>query len=220
MALTESKKEQNYLSILADGKLHMTVPEGTEGAVVREYETSDGTKGHKWEKVYKDVIGKITKIGFFDGDYGRSLQLTITDGEEIPVVLSLSTSSNYGEDMMKKLLNIDLEKIVKIAPYSFTDEKGKSKKGVTVWQFSEETGKNEKITNYFYDTEAKKNIHGYPEPKKLKKPLSKDQWKLYFGECREFLVETITEKFGIEDQTSASDKDFEDLVESASSKLD
>ncbi len=37
---TTPKKEGKYISILADGLFHMTVAEGTEGAVKRDYETS------------------------------------------------------------------------------------------------------------------------------------------------------------------------------------
>lgn len=199
MALNKSD-DKNYLSVLADGKLHLTVPEGTEGAVKRSYETSDGKTGEKWEFVFKDVSGMITKVGFYEGDYGKQLQLTIEDGDEKPVVLSLSTSQNYGEDMMKKLLNIDLSKPVKLAPYSFTDDKGKLRKGISVIQ--EEV----KIKNYFYDEAKGKNINGYPEPKmpKGKKTLSKDEWKLYFMQARMFLIEKITEHFKIEESHPGS----------------
>lgn len=218
MSLRNTSEERIFATLLADGKIHVTVPEGTEGATVRKYKTSDGMEGTKIEKVYTELIGKITKVGFYEGDYGKQLQVTVQGKEGTkPVVLSLSTSSNYGEDMMKKLINVDLEKMVKIAPYAFTDENGKKKKGVTIWQHNSATGKNEKIKNYFYDEEKKENTNGYPEPKKLKsgKPLSTDQWKLYFGECREFLVEKITEHFGIESesaQVSSADQDFEAMV--------
>jgi len=213
--LTPVGENQIFASILSDGNIHITVPEETEGAVLRKYKTSDGKEGQKWERVYKDLVGKITKINFRDGDFGTSLQITVTDKEEVPVTLSMPVASNYAEDIMKKLPNVNLEKLVKLAPYSFKDDKGKSKKGITVWQYSEETNKNEKITNYYYDEVAKKNIHGYPEPKKTKKPLTKDQWKLYFAECRQFLVEETTERFGIEEQKSDADKDFDLLIEDA-----
>ncbi len=195
--LTPAKDDVIYASVLADGKIHVTVKEETPGAVKREYETSDKKKGVKYELVYSDLIGKITKVSFYEGDYGRQLQVTVTDGDEKPVVLSLSTSSNYGEDLMKKLMNVDLKKTVKIVPYSFVDDNKKNKKGITIWQDNGK-GENVKIGNYFYDPVKKQNINEYPEPKKQKKPLSKDQWKLYFGECREFLVEQITEHFKIE----------------------
>ncbi len=202
-------EDRTFASVLADGRIHVTVPEGTEGAKVRKYKTSDDKEGQKTELVYKDLVGLITKIEFRDGSFGRQLQVTVSDGDEKPVVLSLSTSSNYGEDMMKKLINVDLEKTVKIAPYSFTDDKGKSKKGITIWQ--SDGKENVKLGNYFYDAEKKKNINGYPEPKKLKggKQLSKDQWKLYFGEAREFLVEKITEHFKLDVPAAATDADME-----------
>ncbi len=213
MSLTPAKADRTYASVLADGKIHVTVPEGTEGAVVRKYKTSDDKEGSKTEFVYGELIGKITKVGFYEGDYGRQLQVTVEDGKEKPVVLSLSTSSNYGEDIMKKLINVDLEKFVKIVPYSFVDEKKKSKKGITIWQKNAE-GKSEKVKNYFWDEESEKYVKGYPEPKKSKKPLSKDQWKLYFGEVREFLVEKITEHFKIEEteKDTSADEDWDKEV--------
>lgn len=198
--LKNLKEDVIYASVLADGRIHITVNENTEGAVKREYETSDGKTGSKWELVYSEISGMLSKINFFEGDYGKSLQLTITDGDEKPVVLSLSCASNYGEDAMKKLMNVDMEKEVKIVPYSFTDDKGKSKKGVTIYQ------DDEKIQNYFYDAKKEKNVHGYPEPKKLKKPLNKDQWKMYFMEVRMFLIDTITEHFKLEEAETAQDR--------------
>lgn len=220
MALIKTTEDQTFANVLADGKIHVTVPEGTVGSTVRKYKTSDGKEGSKIEMIYNELIGKIVKIAFYEGNFGKQIQISVSDGNGEPVVLSLGTSSNYGEDFMKKLPNIDLEKFVKIVPYSFTDEKGKGKKGVTIWQASEKTGKNEKLKNYFFDDVDKKNLHGYPEPKKLKnnKPLSTDQWKLYFGECREFLVEFITEKYKIEDSktsVSTADQDFEKMVRDA-----
>jgi len=193
--LNNNKEDKIFASVLADGLIHVTVDEGTEGAKKREYETSDGKNGIKWELVYTDITGIISKIDFFEGDYGVSLQLTIEDGEEKPVILSLSTNSNYGEDAMKKIFNLDLSVPVKIVPYSFIDDNGKSKKGITFYQ------NDVKIKNYFYNEETKENINGYPDPKipKGKKTLSKDQWKLYFMEARIFLIDKVKEYFKIEE---------------------
>lgn len=194
MALNNTREEKIYATVLSDGKIHVSVPEGTEGSVVREYETSDGKSGSKTEMIYTELVGTITKVDFFEGDFGKSLLLTVADGETKPVVLSLSTSSNFGEDMMKKLPAIDMDQPVIIAPYSFDDEKGKKKRGVTVTQDGT------KLTNFFFDSEAKKNLHGYPEiPKaKGKKVISKDEWKIYFAQARVFLCDYIAEKFGID----------------------
>lgn len=187
------KEDKIFASVLADGAIHIECDEGDEGAKKREYETSDGKIGVKFEKIYSEITGIISNVRFQDGNYGVQLQLTITDGDEKPITLSLGTASNFGERMMEKLLAVDLTQPVTIAPYSFTDEKGKSKKGVTVIQ----DGK--KIQNYFYDFEKKQKLHGFPEPKKSKKPLSKDQWKMYYMEARLFMIDFITEKLGLEE---------------------
>lgn len=187
MALIANKQDK-YITILSDGTLRLPVPEGTEGAVKREYELKDGTKGSKTELVFNKITGKITDIKIFDGDFGKLLQLTITD-EAGDMVLSVSTAQNFGEDLMKKLPNIDLDKEVSLAPYAFEDEKGKSKKGVTVTQ--DEV----KIKNYFYDEEKKEVTNGYPKPKGDTTKYSSDKWKIYFLEAREFLTEYIEERF-------------------------
>lgn len=191
MALKNSANNDKYLSILSDGTIRLSVPEGTEGATKREYETSDGKTGVKHELVYTEVSGMITKVSFFDGEFGKLLQLTITDGEEEPLVLSVSTASNFGEDLMKKLPNIDLSKSVVLVPYSFEDEKGKKRKGVTVRQ--DEV----KIENYYYDAETKKNTHGYPTFPKKK--MATEDWKLFFMQARIFLTEQIVKTFKIEE---------------------
>lgn len=208
MALKNSANNDKYLSILSDGTIRISVPEGTEGAIKREYETSDGKVGVKHELVYTEVSGMITKVAFFDGEYGKLLQLTIVDGDEEPLVLSVSTASNYGEDLMKKLPNVDLNKPVVLVPYSFEDEKGKKRKGVTVRQ--DEV----KIENYYYDAETKKNIHGYPAFPKKK--MTTEDWKLFFLQARIFLTEQIVKIFKIEEkQTSEGDidpdKEFENI---------
>lgn len=224
--MLQKKEDKTYASILADGKIHITVPEGTPEASLRTYETSDGKSGSKWELVYTSIIGKITKVGFRDGEYGSQLLVTLEDGKDKPVTLALATSSNFGEDMMKKLKNVDIERAVKIVPFTFTDDNGKTKKGVTIWQHNKKTGKNEKVKNYYYDEEKKKNINGYPEPKpkngKTVKDFTKDQWKLYFGEVREFLVDEITEHFKIEpsNEMSASDEDFDAMVAEAGAAME
>ena len=221
--LKNNREERIFASVLSDGKIRVTVPEGTEGAVLRTYETSDKKTGSKYELVFTELVGKITKVGFREGTYGTSLEITLTKGDETPVVLSLGTASNYGEDAMKKLLNVDLNRAVKIVPFAFDDEKsGKKRKGVTIWQHNVETGKNERVENYFYDKEGKKNINGYPEPKKKitksnpEGTLSKDQWKIYFAECREFLMDNVKERFNCEAETVSEDtslKDFDDMVD-------
>jgi hypothetical protein len=221
------KEERIFAYVLSDGKIHVTVPEGTEGAKIRTYKTSDGVEGEKTELVYNELIGKITNVNFRDGNYSTQLLVTVADGDEKPIVLSLGTSSNYGEDLMKKLLNIDLTKKVKIVPYSFMDDKNKNKRGITVWQHN---GKeNVKLGNYFYDADKKKLLHGFPDvPAAIKKLQDEDKkvpttkWKAYFGGVQEFLIEQTKERFNITDvpKEDNSDSELEEMVEEASKQLE
>lgn len=172
----------------SDGTLRLTVPEGTEGAKLREYETSDGKKGSKWELVFKSLAGKITNMQVFEGNYGKNLLVTLSyeGGED---TISFNTASPFGEDFMKKLPNINLDEYVTITPYSFVDDNGKTRKGVTVMQGDV------KLTNYFYDAEKKKNLHKYPEPEGDTGTYDKDDWKIYFTKCRKFLVKNVEDTF-------------------------
>lgn len=172
--------DKKFITVLADGKFHQTVPEGTEGAVVREYEDKDDVKKTKTELVFDEVSGVITKIAFKDGDYGKMLELEI-DNEGI---VSIGTASNFGEDLMKKLPNVKLSEVVKLVPYSFETDKGKTKKGITVYQ------NDKKIESFYWDNETKKAINGIPEAEAGLDYKSEDG-KIFFMTVRKFLVEEV-----------------------------
>lgn len=174
---SHNSSDKKFITILADGKFHQTVPEGTEGAIVRKYEDKEGLEKEKIELVHDSVEGKITGITFEEGDFGKSLHITL-DNEGI---ISAGTTSNFGEDLMKKLPAIDFTKEVKLAPYAFEDEKGKSRKGVTVYQDGE------KIDS-FYKGEDNKAINGMPEPEGDTSKFDSDDWKMYFMTVRKFLI--------------------------------
>lgn len=217
MALKKGE-DKEYVSILADGTLRLPVPEGTEGAVTREYETSDGKKGVKHELVFKSLEGKITNVSFFEGEFGKLIQLEITD-DAGSFTLSVNTSLNFGEDILKKLPAIDLSKDVEITPYSFEDEKGKSKKGVTITQDGV------KITNFFYDVDSKKTLHKYPEVSKAdSKKYDKDDWKMFFMKARKFLVKytednIIKKHFADKQPVKNESEDDDDMVQDALDKF-
>ena len=185
----EAKDDKKYVNILgSDGSLRITVDESTPGAKRREYETSDGKTGVKYELVFKSISGLVKDISFYDGDYGKNILMDFDNDGEI-LTLTINSASNFGEDLMKKLPNMDFAQRVTITPYAFDDEKGKTRKGLTI------NNKGDKIQNFFYDVVAKKNINNYPDPKPNKgdKPYSKDDWKIYFIETRKFLTEYTEE---------------------------
>jgi len=177
----------------SDGTLRLVVPEGTEGAKFREYEykdskTGETVKGSKWELIFKSLSGKITNIQQYDGDYGMNLMVTLTyDGGEDTI--SIGTATPFGEDFMKKLPNIKLEEFVTFSPFAFTDDNGKMRKGISITQGDE------KIKNFFYDAEKKKNLNKYPNPDGKVDEYTKDDWKIYFMQARKFLIKYTEENF-------------------------
>src|ERR1035437_1102521 len=209
MAL-EKVERKNYVSILgSDATLRIVVPAGTSNSVTRNYELKDGTKGSKNELVFNKITGMITGLGFQDGNYGKMIQVEITDAGE-PLTLSIDTAQNFGEDFMKKLPSIDLSKVVTIAPYSFEDDKGKTRKGLTITQ------EDKKIPSFFYDADNKKNINGYPDPTGDTKTYSKDLWKIYFMQARMFLVKYTEDNIlpKVKAVKSAADVEFENVGKS------
>jgi len=190
---TNTKGESTlvYWNVLADGKFHQTVEEGTEGAVIRHYEDKETKEDKiKHELVAGSLSGIITKVELDDtGAYGEVIRVEL-DGEGMAC---FPCSGNFGEDIMKKLPNINKDKEVKFTPYSFADKikkdsNGKPKliKGVTV----EQDGI--KLLSAYWDGE--KIIGGIPVPKGDTTKFSKDKWKMYFTEVRIFLIDQLEEK--------------------------
>ena len=198
-----------YFSVLADGKFHHSVEEGTVGAVKREYETSDGKKGFKWEITGESIEGILAGISVSDGDYGKQLHIAFAGGEaedDKSVIVSLNLASNFAEDFLKKLPKIDLDKEIKLVPYSFEDDKGKKKRGITVYQGVDAEGKPVKLQDHYHEMKkvGKKEqwapLNGYPEIPKEATTWDSDDWKMYYTTARKFLVKEA-EKHPLYNQT-------------------
>lgn len=172
---------KQYVSII-NGTIRERSYEGAEGSVKRDIELKDGTKTFKWEIIYKDIEGIIEDINIKKGgEYGDNIEITI-DG----VTLSIGVKTNYGTDLMKKLPEIDLTQSVKLVPYSFTDDNGKLRKGITVWQ------NNKKIPSYFHIMDGKKmkSIHGFPVPGLTAngEKYTKNEWIAFYLRVEDFLI--------------------------------
>jgi len=134
------------------------VPENHPEAVARV--NKNGVTVH--EKDVQALFGKIENVSIYEGDFGKNLNITLDPNEdgEIPVA-SFVLDSRDGEDVMRKLPNVDFSKEVKIAPYRFTPEgETKEKSGVSIFQQDENGYFKVKIENYFWD--GKTNLHGMP----------------------------------------------------------
>lgn len=171
-----------YLSII-EGKLRQKVTEDTEGAVKRDWEAPDGSKGTKWELIYNSVSGTVTRLYTKDSDYGQFLVIEFDGGES----LSLHTDHRFFSDTVKKLASCNLAEPIEMSPYDFEDDAGKRIVGMSIKQGGH------KVKDFFYDFEKKKNLNGFPEPAKdARKTYSKDDWKMYFLQVKKFLLEYVT----------------------------
>jgi len=143
------------------------------------------------EKEVRALFGKIEDISFFDGDFGRNLLITLDPNEdnETPI-LSFGAESMDGEQVMKKLPNVDLTKEVRISPYKFIpDDSEKERRGISIFQQDEAGNFTVKITDFFWD--GKNNLNGMPEINWEESSLA--DRKIHFIKVNEFLVKYTTE---------------------------
>jgi len=186
MGLNKNERK-TFANIIGDGSIRVQTNENNPDAQKRVYKTSGGDEGVKFELVYDNLSGNIENIEIIETQYGDNLHITI-DG----ITLSAGLSTNFATDMMQKLPNIDLSKSAKFTPYSFTDDKKKLRKGVSIEQ-------NEmKIKNFFYDEKTKKNINGFPDFPKDYKKFTKNQWKAHFGGIEDFLKKYTIENIDLD----------------------
>lgn len=226
--------KDTFVTILgSDGTFRERKPDGTTGANIQVREIIDkktGAKSYKTEEVFNKMTGKITGIGFYDGNYGTNIQITVTDNDKSEVI-SLPTNDPFGEDFMKKFPNVNLEKPVTFAPYCFADKENPENKikGLTLLQDGQ------KVTNYFVEVNTDPltnkntytNLHGFPEVKKTKKELEKMSkpeydmyWTNHFFEVRLFLMNYIKDNFAhIKRVIEPAVKSTEETVESVANDM-
>ena len=182
MGLNKQMDQKTYATLLADGTLRVKCDESNPEAKKREIEKSDGTKQIKFELVYSSLSGLITNLEIEDGTFGEQLRLTITDDGDSTIVTT-GASSNFADDLMKKLPNVDFLQAVEFKPFSFTNDKGKPQKGITLVQ-----GDN-KLPNFFFDPKTKKSINEFPELAENYAEFKKKDWKKHFEGVNQFLID-------------------------------
>ncbi len=194
---------------IVGGNITQKVAEGTEGARRREYETSKGVTGVKFELVYMNWKGKISGLEFEDTDFGSVCKIDLGDA-----ILCLNTSSRYFTDFACKIFTGDLSQEFLFHPYSIEGEEGKKKQGISLQQ------NGVKLKNYFYNPETKLYREDFPIVDEAKKEkLKKNYWKTYFAEVEAFLTEKLQQlKFNTDTplvaaakEIGATEIDLEDL---------
>lgn len=100
----------------------------------QDYEKADKSTGTRTGARYADLTGKVTKVEFrTHAEYGESINVTFKASEDF-YIISISTNNRYSQDMMKALLNMDLEKSIFLKPYDFIGEDKKRAQGISFKQ--------------------------------------------------------------------------------------
>lgn len=184
----EEGKKKRYLGIKADALFHEAVPEGTEGAVYREYsfknkETGETIEGSKWEILSPKIPNVYIKdIRFEKSDFGDNIITTFTDGDN-EVSWSENTGSEFASSWMQMLPNVDFTKKITIIPKSYLSKKGKKRGTVNAYQSED------RVSNYFYDFDKREELNGFPKKHKPEEEMERDDWLLYFLNVKMFLVD-------------------------------
>lgn len=200
----QSEDKGRLLYVLADGKLREQVDETTEGAKLRVVKADDGSvKAEKWELTYPGITGFITGVTLYEGDYGTNLLVSIKDENEEEFTLSLKANSKYGEDFLHKLPNVDFTKEISFKPYNFEAD-GRTNTGITMTQEGE---KLRNAFNYKDGEEWVTPIKDYPQPSETKPPKNSEQWKIFFAQRREWMIEYLTAEGMIKGQEVEADED-------------
>lgn len=184
--------DKYYLSIIG-GQFKRKVDEGTPGAVLRQYETSTGEKGEKWELSIGSIVGKVKGIEFKEGDFGVTCNVDL--GKSI---LSMNTTSRFFTDFATKIAGKDLSKEYIFEPYDYTNKQGKKVQGLSI----KLVGTDKELENYFYNWETKESSHGYPVPESS--DMDTDDWKMFFIKVKKFLVNYLTDMVIPTDNTDSS----------------
>jgi hypothetical protein len=83
---------------------------------------------------YDFVSGMVESVGIDShAEYGETIKLTLVDGAD-RYVLDIHASSRYGSSFFFRMMNIDMGLPLEVKPYSFLDESGKSRTGLTLSQ--------------------------------------------------------------------------------------
>lgn len=182
MSSEEIRAKGIYYTII-DGTFRTKVDETHPQATRREYETRDGAKAVKYERIVDALTGYIEDMGIYETDFGKVINIKLDPNEEgRNPIIQLNLETNYGEDFLKKAPNIDLSSEVRFSPFSLTNENGREIRGITLTQ------NGQKIQNYFYDPVAKKECNGFPTPEGAVEDYQKEDWKIHFLRVRKFLT--------------------------------
>ena len=155
---------KNFLKIF-DGKIVKESKQPFESDLpIKERENKNGDKVYYVE--YDMLGGKLSnadirRVESLDTDI---LELHVDDFPD-SYVLSIGVETRFGRSFLTRMLNLDLNKEMEIAPYSFKDKEGKQVSGLVIYQDGE------KVMPVY----TKEEPNGMPDAKKIRKGKD-DKW--------------------------------------------
>lgn len=193
MSKEQTFNQDNIYFSVIDGTFRVQVSPDHPEAVAREWETNDGKKGVKYERIVHALFGVIEVIEFHEGDYGTNLNIVLDTNEDGKhPVMSLSISTPYGEGALALLPNLLKDTQYRFRPYSFMGDNGKNIRGLEITTKDEEGKFTVKVPNFFYDSVKKEALNGYPTPTGDTSTYNSDKWKAFYLNARIFMVDYVT----------------------------
>ncbi len=218
MSREQVVKRGLYFSII-DGSFRTRVPQDHPECQPREWTSTDGkTTKMIYERKVDYLFGFIKDIQFNDGEFGMNINVTLDENEDgQSPIISVGTATREGEDLMKKLPNLDLSKEVRFRPFNFTGSENEEVRGMELMQQDENGEFKVKITNFFSSKEKQNDgsykysyLNGFPAPEGDTDSYSKDDWKIYFLTARKFLINytknEVAPRIGVADQVQTAPK--------------
>ena len=184
MGLKTRTSKGIYLGI-AQGNITQKADKDDPLAIAREYEDDNGNKKVVYEHQFSELTGLLQEVKFRDGKFGEEWMIVIKDVDET-YILTIKTGDRYFQDFGKKVRNIDLSEEITLSPFDFEGDNGNPVRGISITQGGE------KVMNFYYDAENKKDINGFPSvTAKERKEFDSDDWKMYFIKVKKFLKKEI-----------------------------
>lgn len=175
MGLGTSGNGKTFVNVVG-GKLAIRVTEGTPGAVSRVLQGSGDSKGKLvHEQHYQFLDGKLTRISYEVGTYGKHIKLEIDD----KYLLTVPWKSSMKRNIVSQLPNVNFASQVRIVAFQ---DKDNVKKNVLLIYQGEEMVK-------FQHTKATPN--GLPEPIEI---VDLGETKLDYKPVEEFLYKVLQEQ--------------------------
>lgn len=192
MGLIDKKDKMDYWNVTY-GALRKKTDEANPEAIRREYTTKTGETKVIYELVKEGVAGFIDEFKKVDGEHGSQLIITVRDGIE-QFAITMPFDSAYARTFLERVLGVDPSKEVELKPYSFKNEKGKTRSGITIYQ------SNKKLNHYFKAYDADGNFmewkDGYPH---FEEGMESEDWKIVAAQQSKFLRQNVLDNYPVVD---------------------